>query len=47
MTMMRIDRPRSPLAASALTRIAAAVLLCALLWLTVAWALDWTLDWGA
>lgn len=40
---MTTDRFRSPLAASALTRIAAAALLCALLWLTVAWALDWTI----
>lgn len=31
---------RSPLAASATTRIAVAVLLCALLWLTVGWALE-------
>ncbi len=38
---MTIDRPRSPLAASALARVAVAVLLCALLWVTVAWALDW------
>lgn len=39
--MTTIDRPRSPLAASALTRIAAVALLCAALWLVVAWALDW------
>lgn len=32
---------RSPMAASALTRVAAALLLCTLLWLAVAWALDW------
>lgn len=36
------DRFRSPLAASAAARIAVAALLCALLWLAVAWALDWT-----
>ncbi|WP_158284520.1 hypothetical protein [Azospirillum sp. TSO35-2] len=34
-------RPRSPLAASALARVAVAALLCVGLWLTVAWALDW------
>lgn len=39
--MMTTDRPRSPLAASALERIVAAVLLCILLWATVVWALDW------
>ncbi|CAO3428920.1 hypothetical protein [Azospirillum endophyticum] len=38
---MSTDRFRSPLAAAATTRIAAAILLCVLLWLTVAWALQW------
>ncbi|WP_376992680.1 hypothetical protein [Azospirillum lipoferum] len=38
---MSTDRFRSPLAVSATTRIAVAVLLCALLWLTVAWVLEW------
>lgn len=35
------DRFRSPLSAAATTRIAAAILLCAVLWLTVGWALKW------
>lgn len=34
------DHP-SPLAAAAPRRIAAAVAACGLLWLAVAWALDW------
>ncbi|WP_280109884.1 hypothetical protein [Azospirillum sp. B506] len=38
---MNTDRVRSPLAASAASRIAVAILLCALLWLTVGWALEW------
>ncbi|WP_275451543.1 hypothetical protein [Azospirillum lipoferum] len=41
--MTTIDRPRSPLAASAPARVAVAALLCALLWLAVFWALDWTI----
>lgn len=32
---------RSPLAAAATARIVAAILLCALLWLTVGCALEW------
>ncbi len=40
---MNIDRFRSPLAASAASRIAVAVLLCGLLWLAVGWALEWGL----
>nr|WP_255635668.1 hypothetical protein [Azospirillum sp. 412522] len=39
--MTNTDRVRSPLAAAATSRIAAAILLCALLWLTVGWALEW------
>jgi len=38
---MTTDRSPSPLAASASARVAVAALLCAFLWLTVAWALDW------
>ncbi len=43
--MTRIDpktaRRRSPLATSAGARVMAVLLLCVLLWITVAWALDW------
>ncbi|WP_158599766.1 hypothetical protein [Azospirillum cavernae] len=43
--MTRVDpktaRRRSPLATSAGARVMAVLLLCVLLWITVAWALDW------
>jgi hypothetical protein len=39
--MPNLSHFRSPLAASATTRIVAAILLCALLWLTIGWALEW------